>query len=45
MSTERRRGLITGFLAGAAVALAASAIVMAVEGGIGGSDEASRRST
>ena len=42
MSTERRRGLITGFLAGVAIALAASATVIAIEGGIGGSDEASQ---
>jgi carboxyl-terminal processing protease len=42
MSKERRGGLITGFLAGAAVALAASAIVVAVGGGIGGSDETSQ---
>ncbi|HEY7151549.1 MAG TPA: S41 family peptidase [Solirubrobacterales bacterium] len=44
MSTERRRGLIIGFLAGAAVALAAGAIVVAIGGGIGGSERTTQAS-
>jgi carboxyl-terminal processing protease len=42
VSPERRRGLITGFLAGAAITLAASAAVVAIGGGINGSDETSQ---
>ena len=42
MSAERRRGLITGFVAGAAVALAIAAGTVAIEGGFEGSDTTSQ---
>ncbi len=41
MSAERRRGLITGFVAGVAVALAIAGAAIAIEGGFGGSDPTS----
>jgi carboxyl-terminal processing protease len=44
VSTERRRGLITGFAAGALVALAVAAAVVAISGGFGGSDASSQAS-
>jgi carboxyl-terminal processing protease len=41
MSAERRRGLLTGFVGGAAVALALAAATIAIEGGFGESDPTS----
>ena len=41
MSAERRRGLLMGFVGGAAVALALAAATIAIEGGFGESDPTS----
>jgi carboxyl-terminal processing protease len=42
MSAERRRGLLTGFVAGVAVALALAVGTIAIEGGFGDSDPTSQ---
>lgn len=42
MSADRRRGLITGFVAGVALALAIAAAGIAIEGGLGDSDPTSQ---
>jgi carboxyl-terminal processing protease len=44
VSADRRRGFITGFGAGAAVALGVAAAIIAIAGGFGGSDVTSQAS-